>query len=261
MKGAISESAAAKFKAVQVLPVSVAILDSQGTIVRVNSRWKDSGRRNGLRLPMSGVGISYLDYCTGQLLADLTELLAGRLDLLTLVYPCHSPTRTQWFFLSGVPLSLEKRSGVALLHADLTSLLLPPLAATHKPRIDSDRTEIEAATNLDMIGPSVEHSVSEGLSSLLAAMLTHQDVLAQRGRTAAKDDANQIVARARLSQRQLEILGLLGEGKTNAEIARVLSRSPNTVKLHVSAILRQLNFKNRTQAAILASNLVKSSRP
>lgn len=58
-----------------------------------------------------------------------------------------------------------------------------------------------------------------------------------------------------LTKRQLEVLRLLGEGKTNAEIAKALCRSPHTIKLHVSAILRELNLKSRTQAAVLASRL------
>jgi DNA-binding NarL/FixJ family response regulator len=64
--------------------------------------------------------------------------------------------------------------------------------------------------------------------------------------------------RARLTKRQLEVLRLLGEGKTNAEIAKALFRSPHTIKLHVSAILRELDLKSRTQAALLASKLPKS---
>jgi DNA-binding NarL/FixJ family response regulator len=59
----------------------------------------------------------------------------------------------------------------------------------------------------------------------------------------------------RLSERQIQVLRLLGEGKTNNEIAEVLFRSPNTIKLHVSAILKQLGLKSRTQAALLASQL------
>jgi predicted transcriptional regulator len=49
----------------------------------------------------------------------------------------------------------------------------------------------------------------------------------------------------------------LGEGKTNKQIAEALFRSPNTIKLHVSAILRQLKLKSRTQANLLASRLFK----
>lgn len=87
---------------------------------------------------MSGIGASYLAYCSGQLLVDLTELLAGRRDLLTLVYPCHSPASARWFSLSGVPLSLEKPAGVALLHTELTSLLSPPPTARNKLRVVSE---------------------------------------------------------------------------------------------------------------------------
>jgi len=60
-----------------------------------------------------------------------------------------------------------------------------------------------------------------------------------------------------LTARQRQVFMLLGDGKTNAEIAETLSTSPNTVKLHVSAILRRLHLESRTQAAILATRLPK----
>ena len=62
-----------------------------------------------------------------------------------------------------------------------------------------------------------------------------------------------------LSKRHMEVLRLLGEGKTNKEIAKLLCRSPNTIKLHVSAILRLLQLKSRTQAALFASRVYKEN--
>jgi DNA-binding CsgD family transcriptional regulator len=62
-----------------------------------------------------------------------------------------------------------------------------------------------------------------------------------------------------LSKRHMEVLRLLGEGKTNKEIAKALCRSPNTIKLHVSAILRLLKLKSRTQAALFASSVYKEN--
>jgi DNA-binding NarL/FixJ family response regulator len=74
----------------------------------------------------------------------------------------------------------------------------------------------------------------------------------------AKDGDCDQISRARLSKRQLEVLKLLGEGRTNAEIARTLFRSPNTIKLHVSAILHRLKLKSRTQAALLAATMPRA---
>lgn len=56
----------------------------------------------------------------------------------------------------------------------------------------------------------------------------------------------------RLTNRQLEILALLTENLTNAEIAARLHISPKTVDHHVSAILSRLNVHSREEAATLA---------
>jgi DNA-binding NarL/FixJ family response regulator len=62
-------------------------------------------------------------------------------------------------------------------------------------------------------------------------------------------------ARARVAEltgREREVLGLVGAGLSNAEIAQRLFLVEGTVKAYVSAILARLGFKNRVQAAILA---------
>ena len=58
-----------------------------------------------------------------------------------------------------------------------------------------------------------------------------------------------------LTPRQREVLILLGQGKSNKEIARVLQLAEGTVKLHVTAILKALNVNNRTRAVVAASQL------
>ena len=54
---------------------------------------------------------------------------------------------------------------------------------------------------------------------------------------------------AGLTDRQLEIVALLREGCTNAEIAARLYVSPRTVDNHVSALLRRLGVRSRRQVA------------
>ncbi|MBD2740671.1 response regulator [Coleofasciculus sp. FACHB-1120] len=55
-----------------------------------------------------------------------------------------------------------------------------------------------------------------------------------------------------LSQRELEVLKLMVEGKSNPEIATVLYLSPNTVKTHVRGIMNKLSVDDRVQAAVVA---------
>jgi DNA-binding NarL/FixJ family response regulator len=56
----------------------------------------------------------------------------------------------------------------------------------------------------------------------------------------------------RLSRRELEVLRLLAQGQSDAEIARAIFISVNGVKKHVKAILLKMGAQNRTQAAVRA---------
>ncbi|MCL4302879.1 MAG: response regulator transcription factor [Anaerolineae bacterium] len=55
-----------------------------------------------------------------------------------------------------------------------------------------------------------------------------------------------------LSERELQVLALVAEGKTNAEIADVLFLSEKTVRNHVSTILSKIGLTNRIEAATYA---------
>ena len=56
-----------------------------------------------------------------------------------------------------------------------------------------------------------------------------------------------------LTPRQRDVLARLRDGKSNKQIAHELGLTEGTVKVHVTAILRQLGVRNRTQAAITAN--------
>lgn len=58
-----------------------------------------------------------------------------------------------------------------------------------------------------------------------------------------------------LTERQRQIMLVLGEGRSNKDIARQFDLSENTIKVHVSGILRALNLRNRTQAGVIGEKM------
>jgi DNA-binding CsgD family transcriptional regulator len=104
--------------------------------------------------------------------------------------------------------------------------------------LGDDEAKLEALSIVDSLG-------ALPLSSLLRHELEAsgvQGVPRRRNRTVPTGVEG-------LTARQLEVLELLGEGLTNAEIADRLFLSTRTVDHHVSAILTRLGARNRSQAA------------
>jgi DNA-binding NarL/FixJ family response regulator len=71
-------------------------------------------------------------------------------------------------------------------------------------------------------------------------------------RLASETPTQEDLPLGRLSPREREVLQLLTKGQTNREIARKLTVSVSTVKIHVEHILAKLGVSDRTQAAVRA---------
>ncbi len=74
----------------------------------------------------------------------------------------------------------------------------------------------------------------------------------QRVRASSTRPEIENTIRAELSDREIEVLKLIANGKDNAMIAAELHISPKTVKNHISNILMKLQIDNRIQAAVYA---------
>ncbi|MDX8034949.1 response regulator transcription factor [Lentzea sp. BCCO 10_0856] len=64
-----------------------------------------------------------------------------------------------------------------------------------------------------------------------------------------------------LTEQERTVLDLIGEGLTNRQIADKMHLAEKTVKNYVSHLLAKLGLERRTQAAVLASKLVKAAPP
>ncbi|HEY3528843.1 MAG TPA: response regulator transcription factor [Nocardioides sp.] len=103
----------------------------------------------------------------------------------------------------------------------------------------------------DMPGEDIVTAIRQaarGADALLAPAVTRRLL----DRFACAPSRPVIAGLDRLTARELEVLGLIGRGRSNAEIARELFIGETTVKTHVARILMKLGLRDRVQAAIVA---------
>jgi DNA-binding NarL/FixJ family response regulator len=77
----------------------------------------------------------------------------------------------------------------------------------------------------------------------------------------SEEDANLAARLAQLTPQQVRVLMCLADGLLNKQIAYELGLAENTVKVHVTAILRKLDCHSRTQAALLVKALEPDPPP
>lgn len=106
-----------------------------------------------------------------------------------------------------------------------------------------------AALRLASLG---ERILPSGLLDIVLRQPTHAI-------TASTDERQ--ISEANLSHRELDVLCCLTAGFSNKLIARQLTVSEATVKVHVKAILRKLKVGNRTQAAMWGTVRGMSAQP
>ena len=86
--------------------------------------------------------------------------------------------------------------------------------------------------------------------ALVAPAVTRRLLAAHAGRR--PPDRERLGQAGRLTEREAEVLRALAEGLSNAEIARRIWISPETVKTHIKSILTKLEVRDRTQAVVWA---------
>jgi len=92
--------------------------------------------------------------------------------------------------------------------------------------------------------------IAEG-EVVLSGSLTPK--IAEEQSSVSQDQKGDIESATALSDREIEIAKLVGEGATNKEIAQKLVLSENTVKVHIRNILEKLGLRNKQQIAAYAA--------
>jgi len=141
---------------------------------------------------------------------------------------------------------------------DLSGLVLIERARAAQPSVrpivlsmHTDSQVIDAALVAGASAYVVKTAHPEDLASAVRQAFSHSVYLA--GRRAAEPSLPAEKPRVDdshgLTRRELEILRLVAEGHSNAQLARMLWVTEQTVKFHLSNIYRKLDVANRTEAS------------
>jgi DNA-binding NarL/FixJ family response regulator len=171
----------------------------------------------------------------------------------------------------AIALTRATRPDVVLM--DIQMPVLDGIAATQEILREPDPPRVVVLTTFD-VDEYVVEALRSGASGYLLKDVEPDD-LVTAVRSAATGElplARQVLRRVvdgyvrrparaadprleRLSDREREVLVLVGQGLSNAEISERLFISLPTTKSHVAAILTKLELRDRVQAAILAHRL------
>jgi DNA-binding NarL/FixJ family response regulator len=111
---------------------------------------------------------------------------------------------------------------------------------------------LAGAAGYQLKSASVEDIVAGIDAATTGGSVVAPEVMGKLVRSLRRRHAPASAPRPQLTEREREVLDLLADGHDNAEIARRLYISQNTVKNHVAAILAKLGVSNRLQAALQA---------
>jgi DNA-binding NarL/FixJ family response regulator len=118
--------------------------------------------------------------------------------------------------------------------------------------VDDDDT-VAAALQVGARGYLLKGAVQDDVLSAIRSVAGGGLVLA--GGAAERVVSGRRRYRQDLTERESQVLALIADGRSNAEIARELALSLKTVQNHVSNVLTKLQVRDRTQAALRARGL------
>ena len=139
----------------------------------------------------------------------------------------------------------------ALLHVrgEYPELPVVIISSNDHPRVIRRAQQFGAAGFIPKSAPA--DAIGDAIQAVLDGGSWFPPMAAER----SEADAELAARLAQLTPQQFRVLLCLADGLLNKQIAATLGLAENTVKVHVTAILKKLECYSRTQAAVLVKSL------
>ncbi len=264
---------------VDSLSAHVAVLDSNGDILKTNRAWQQYAADNDMAGNPDSIGINYFSICEaatdsgdkeGELVAEgIRKILAGEQREFVIHYPCHSPTRHQWFNLRILPYLSAREHQVIVVHEDITPVILIQEELKKKEVALQQKgeklTEINVALKvlLEHREQGLEELENRITANIRELVLPYVEKLkkSEKGERERilidiiESNLNNIITpflhrlsslHLLLTPQEVEVAALIRPGKSSQEIADVLGVSVSTISFHRKNLRHKLGLNSRT---------------
>ena len=272
------------------LSAHIAILDESGVILETNKSWQTYAQKSGISKKYDHRGINYLVICdqsigseaadAGKVAEGIRAVIRGDQEEFLFDYPCHSEDGPHWYYMRTIRMTGPGPTRVVVSHEEITALKLTEealkksqeelfeqkqsleeaniaLKVLLKQR-ESDELELEkkVLTNVkDLVMPYVEKLKSSPLKprdkTLVEIVETHlNDVITPLLQRFSN-------AKILLTPQEMQVAGLVKDGKTSKEIADILNVTEATVNFHRKNL--RVKFGLTNQRSNLRSYLLSIS--
>jgi DNA-binding NarL/FixJ family response regulator len=156
----------------------------------------------------------------------------------------HSPDA----FVTGVTMADGEVDGIVCIRRALERCpRIRPIVLSMRDEPDLIRDAFRAGAVEYVLKTSHPDDLASTVRQLFSHSVFHAAAPVEQGEAAGAN--GHVFGAADLTKREREILQLVAEGHSNAQLARMLWVTEQTVKFHLSNVYRKLDVSNRTEAA------------
>ncbi|WP_380680655.1 ATP-binding protein [Salinigranum sp. GCM10025319] len=212
-------------------PMSIGVLDEQGTIIYTNRAWHEFGEQNAISMAPDTLGVNYLEVSEGaddeyarQATAKLRDVLTGNSEVVSLEYPCHSPTTRRWFLMRATPFVHDDDRYVTVAHFDITDRVLA------EEKADQRREEVVAEREqLALLNQILRHDIRNDVNIVQLS----GELLSERIQPPGEEHLDRILNAATHVQ---ELIDAIGGFTTQIQQSETSLTSSNLSKVVADAV-------------------------